>query len=262
LKEKPLKDSDFDAFAQLIGDTMDMYGKPCSPNQIRLYFADLQRYTLRTIESALAAHHRDTTRGRFAPLPADLLAQIETAVANDGRPSEAEAWPMALRANDERHTVVWTAETAEAFGICRPVLDAGDEVGARMAFKAAYSRLIAEARAKREPVRWSASLGHDQAQQDDTLRIAVEAGKLPAAYLPAPRGPVAGLLELSQQRGCPEHVRQRLEAIRAQIVGARPGEFDGADWHHKQRTIDLKAAAQAAVDAAMRKQGGDHGDEQ
>lgn len=223
LKERHLKDSDFDAFAQLIGDTMDMYGKPCSPNQIRLYFADLQRYTLRTVESALAAHRRDVTRGRFAPLPADLLAQIETAMANDGRPGPEEAWALALRADDEGRTIVWTAETAEAFGICRVILHAGDEVGARMAFREAYVSRVAAARAKREPVRWSASLGHDQAQQDDALRIAVEAGKLPATYLPAPRSPVAGLLELSQQRGCPPDVKRRLEEIRAKILGAKPG---------------------------------------
>jgi len=257
-----MKATEVDEFVAMLTEVQQLYGKAPTAQQCEMWTRIMARHPLDAIRAAFDAHASDTTRGRFAPLPADILAQIEAAAHADGRPGAEEAWALALRAADERSTVVWTAEAAQAWGIAQPVMQVGDEVGARMAFREAYARLIAEARAKREPVRWSASLGHDQAQQDDALRIAVEAGKLPAVYLPAPRGPVAGLLELSQQRGCPEHVRQRLEAIRAQIVGARPGEFDGADWHHKRRTIDLKAAAQAAVDAAMRKHGGEHGDEQ
>ena len=256
-----MKQADFDEFARIYDAVCGIYGKAVDAVQKTMFFRLLAQHSIETVKLAFEAHCSDTTRGRFAPLPADLLAQIETAVANDGRPGPEEAWALALRADDEARTVVWTAETAEAYGICRVILHAGDEVGARMAFREAYVSRVAAARAKREPVRWSASLGHDQAQQDEALRIAVETGKLPAAYLPAPRSPVAGLLELSQQRGCPPDVKRRLEEIRAKILSARPGEYPGADWRQKQHTIDLKAAAKAAVDAAMKRAEGGDGNE-
>lgn len=256
-----MKQGDIHDFGEMLADVFGIYGKEAGQRQAVMWFRLLADHPLQTVRAAFDAHARDTARGKFCPTPADILAQIEAAAHADGRPGAEEAWALALRADDERHTVVWTAETAQAWGIARPVMQVGDEVGARMAFREAYARLVAEARAAREPVRWSPSLGHDQAQQDDALRIGVESGKLPAAYLPAPRSPVAGLLELSKQRGCPPDVKRRLEEIRAQIVGAKPGEYPGADWHHKQHTIDLKAAAKAAVDAAMKRAEGGDGNE-
>jgi hypothetical protein len=95
------------------------------------------------------------------------------------------------------------------------------------------------------------SEGHDIARRDDALRIGVEAGRLPAAYLPAPRGPVAGLLEMAHQRGCPPAVRDRLLQIRRQVMD-RPEGAASQDAADKLHTSDLKAAAAAAVERAMR----------
>lgn len=218
------------------------------PTSTALFFNALRRHSMGTVRAAFQAHIDDPKAGKFSPMPADILGQIERAAADDGRPDDAEAWATALRAADEAATVVWTAETAEAWGICRPVLDAGDEVGARMAFKSAYNRLLSAARSQREPVRWAASEGHDLALRDDSLRLGVELGRLPPAYLPAPRGPVAGLLELAQQRGCPPAVRDRLLEIRQQI--ADRADAPSQDYLDKLHTADLKAAAAAAVERA------------
>lgn len=222
------------------------------PASTALFFNALRKHSMGTVRAAFQAHIDDPKAGKFSPMPSDILGQIERSAADDGRPNDGEAWATALRAADESATVVWTAETAEAWGICRPVLDVGDEVGARMAFKSAYNRLVAASRDRREPVRWSASEGHDQVQRDDVLRIGVESGLLPAAYLPAPRGPVAGLLELSQQRGCPPSVRERLMRIREQVLASNGADAPGQDHADKLHTADLKAAAAAAVERAMR----------
>ena len=246
--------SDFAEFVKVLDACCAMLSRDrYQPNETAaaIFFNVVKRHDLATIKSAFAAHCADPQRGRFPPVPADILAQIEGAARDDGRPEDGEAWANALRASDESATVVWTAETAEAWGICKPVLDAGDEVGARMAFKSAYARLVGAARAAREPLRWSVSEGYDQAQRDDVLRISVEAGRLPAAYLPAPRGPVAGLLEMAQQRGCPPAVRARLLQIRTQIAADKP-DAGGSDYAEKLHTADLKAAAAAAVERAMR----------
>jgi|GEM_PF-4860721 len=54
---------------------------------------------------------------------------------NDGdcRRSAEEVWGIVLASRDESGAVVWTAECTEALSICRPILDLGDEAGARMA---------------------------------------------------------------------------------------------------------------------------------
>lgn len=250
-----MRNSDFDEFAAALDSACTLLSKGgYRPNgaSTALFFKLLSRYDLREVLAGLEAHCLDEQRGKFPPVPADILAQIERASAGDGRPEDAEAWATALRASDEAATVAWTAETAEAWGICKPVLDAGDEVGARMAFKAAYNRLLCAARDRREPAQWSASIGHDEARRDDALRLAVDAGRLPVAYLPAPRGPVAGLLELSQQRGCPPEVRDRLLQIRSQIVAGDVGQSE--DAAAKARTASAK---EIAADAVRRYQGGD-----
>jgi hypothetical protein len=240
-----MRDGDFRAFADLYDDVMGLYGKAAVATQKAMFFRALSAYSLTTVQAAFDAHVKDEQRGRFAPLPADLLAQIKTAFEADGRPAADEAWSIAITADDEASTVVWTEETAEAWGIARPVYVRGDEVGARMAFKAAYSRLVDAARARREPIRWQASIGHDEATRDSALTLAVEAGRLPVAYLPAPRGPVAGLLELSKVRGIPEGVRLQLERMREEILGQHGST--SVDAIEKERTAALKAEAAAKV---------------
>jgi hypothetical protein len=60
-----------------------------------------------------------------------------------------------------------------------------------MAFREAYRTGVAEARTRRKPPRWFASLGHDQEAREPALRKAVELGRLGEAHmltlLPAPK---------------------------------------------------------------------------
>jgi dephospho-CoA kinase len=110
-----------------------------------------------------------------------LWTQIEARAGDDGRPGAEEAFAQALAAADEAETVVWTVETAEAWGVAQKVLATGDEVGARMAFREVYTRLVAEARAARRPVQWLTALGHDRNRHADALRKAADLGRIPRA---------------------------------------------------------------------------------
>ena len=235
----------FAEFASLYDEVMGLYGKGVVATQKAVFFRALERFSFETVKAAFDAHITDAQRGRFAPMPADLIAQIESARAADGRPDAEEAWSIAVRAADESATVVWTQEIAEAWGQCKPVMDLGDEVGARMAFKSTYARLLASARATRQPVQWSPTLGYDEARRIDALTTAVVAGKLPAAYLPAPAGAVAGLLELSKVRGCPPAVAARLLEIRQQVMAN--GDGPSRDAEAKQRTAEAKAITAEAI---------------
>ncbi len=110
--------------------------------------------------------------------------------APGGHPTANEAWALVLASQDEAETVVWTEQIAEAAGIVQPILDAGDEVGARMAFRDAYDRILRE---RPEPTRWFASLGSDHGRRTAAIDRAVRAGLLTQAHadglLPAPQDP-------------------------------------------------------------------------
>jgi hypothetical protein len=168
-------DTDFNRFAALLDSIAGMLpnAKPLTPAGKSLFFRTLANLRFDDVERALMAHLQDPQRGRFMPVPADVVAQIEGAAADDGRPGADEAWTTALLASDEAETVVWTEETAQAMFVAQPVLRAGDKVGARMAFKNAYDRLVADARHARRPAHWHASLGQDPARRERALQGAV-----------------------------------------------------------------------------------------
>src|SRR5690606_674981 len=160
------------------------------PAGIAMFFKAMGPYSLAQFEAALMAHVRDPKAGMFQPTPAHLIGHINGSEQGDGRPGADEAWAITLTSQDEAETVAWTQEMAEAFAICQPVLQNGDEVGARMAFKDAYNRLLAAARTANAPAKWSASLGWDQDKREAVLTKASSAGLLPAptvaALLPPP----------------------------------------------------------------------------
>ena len=144
---------------------------------LRLWWAALERYPWAAVREALAEH---VARCKFAPRPADIRERIE---ARDGRPSPDEAWSLALAARDEAGSLVWTEEIAAAWGVALPILAAGDLIGARKAFLAAYGLRLEQARERLEPARWRASLGTDPAQRADALREAEQRGRLSSAQV-------------------------------------------------------------------------------
>lgn len=116
---------------------------------------------------------------------------------DDGRPGAEEAWTTCPRSESE--TAVWTQEAQQAFfsGAC-DLLETGDIIAARMAFKEAYERILSEARADKRPCQWIISQGWDVADRQRKIADAVTLGRvaLPAAlaaypmldYTPANQG--------------------------------------------------------------------------
>ncbi|MBZ5721173.1 MAG: hypothetical protein LAO03_12410 [Acidobacteriia bacterium] len=127
--------------------------------------------SLYTDAQIIAALARVRLECRFIA-PVDIIERIPGAGADDGRPGVEEAW--ALCPKDESSSCVWTEEMMEAFGVARPMLQAGDHVAARMTFKEAYSRALESARREGIPVRWEPSLGWDKSDRVRALTEAVE----------------------------------------------------------------------------------------
>ena len=247
-----MREHDIEQFQALVDDAATLLGKPpLGDRQTALYFGILADYPIEAVEAGLKAHMRDPQRGRFMPTPADVVAQIDGMVEQqDGRPGTEEAWALALRGQDEADTIVWTAEMSQAWVVARVVLP--DEVGARMAFKETYARLVAENRRARLPAEWTVSLGHDPQRRDAAIGAAVSAGRLPASEmpvaLPAPRRDLTLLRyvgELAARPDAPADCRARLLEIRDRL--ASQGEVFSEDAFEKERTQQLKEQAAARV---------------
>lgn len=244
-----MRDQDFDAFAAMLDDVRALLpsGQPAlSATAKAMFFRALGAHGIAEVRAALDAHVRDPQRGRFAPTPADVIAQIEGLASNDGRPGAEEAWAMALHARDEAETVVWTAEMAEAWSIARGVFELGDEVGARMAFREAYTRLVEDARRSHMPAAWSVSLGFDLERRTLAITVAVHAGRLPQEELQALPAPARGdMLLLPTASANTEEARQRLRELAERL--RNPPERPSAAQLEHERTLALKADAARLV---------------
>lgn len=243
-----MHEEDFDEFAQLLDDVYDLIGvganKVISGGAKGMFFAAMAKYPLETVRAALSAHCMDKVHGKFTPKPADLIEQIESLTGGDGRPGADEAWAIAITSRDESDTVVWAAETAEAFAICAPILNLGDEVGARMAFKDAYNRLVNTARLAGKPASWNVSLGWDAGKREAALERAHVAGLLsaPTVQTLLPNYSGAGS---QPQEGSPEGLKMVKEALKglqdgwAKAIERKAAEVEAAREAEAKRKVEI-----------------------
>lgn len=225
-----MNEQDKKRFAEIWGAALETGGRDASVPMLRLAFSALAEFPLAQVERALAEH---VTKSRFPPTPADIRAIIEASTPG-GRPGVEEGWAIAIGAKDEGATVVWTEEIAAAWGVAQPILAAGDEIAARMAFKEAYQRAVDAAKRAGRPVRWTPSLGHDPQARAVALEQAVAQGQLGrdavAHLLPAPvtadGAAIAGLLGHDAPEPATATVRAHLAAIRKRIQQTNRGQSD------------------------------------
>lgn len=168
--------------------TAELYGHAFTSETAKVFMADLSAYPPPAVIAALARCRKEVPR---FPTISQVIERID-----DGRPGPEEAWAMIPF--DEGSSVVWCAEMAEAHGIARKLLP--DKIAARLAFKEAYTKLLAEARAKGVPAKWTPSLGVDKTGQAAAIEEAFRKGRITAdqaqALLPDfSAGKPAALLE-------------------------------------------------------------------
>lgn len=155
--------------------TAELTGAELSEAALRIMSSDLSAYPEAGVVRALERCRREL-KARLT-----LAAVLERIEEEDGRPGSDEAWAIAISAQDEAETVVWTEEIAQAFAVAQPILEAREKVGARMAFLDAYERIAREGRASGKPVRWTVSIGHDPERRATALSAAVALRRIEAA---------------------------------------------------------------------------------
>lgn len=171
-----MQPTDRERFLSAITACAETFGKPLSDAQLTLWWKLLGSYTIDDVERGFHAHLLSADRGRFMPVPADIVFQIE--IRSSDRPTSDEAWAMVPR--DEDTTAVLTRETLRALSVAQPLLNEGDQVAARMAFRDAYAREVRESKDAGRPVQWQISLGHDSYGRPGALLEAVELGRIGA----------------------------------------------------------------------------------
>lgn len=168
---------------EAIAVAAEMTGTELSKPAMRAMELELEVFPEDQVLAALARCRREL---RHRMTLADILDRVQ---GSDGRPNADEAWAKALQGMDEDATVVINDEIAEASSVARPIYQAGDKTGARMAFREAYDRIVQRNREHRVPVRWWPSLGHDPQGRDAPIREAVDRGLIGhenLKFLPAP----------------------------------------------------------------------------
>lgn len=174
-----MNQDDFDQFGELLTSIAELYGRTIKPVQTAMYFRALSDFPLEAVQAALDAHAKCPERGRFFPLPADLLAKLEAVSTQDGRPSPEEAWSTAIQAMDEAATVVWTTETAQAWAdVGQALMNAGYRFNAGRGFIAKYTELCAASRKRGQLVQWVVSQGTDKDLRHSALEAAFKVGRI------------------------------------------------------------------------------------
>ncbi|WP_055134571.1 hypothetical protein [Pseudomonas mediterranea] len=171
-----MNDQQVAGLAAAICATAEAMGQEMNPGTAAMMAEDLCAYSVPVVKAALKAC-RFEVKGKLAM--ADILQRVQS---SDGRPGKDEAWAIAMTTNDEFETVVLTDEIQLALAAAKPVLDAGDKVGARMAFNSAYERFVGQAREETKPVNWHVSVGFDANRRIQAVTKAVEMKRIPQEH--------------------------------------------------------------------------------
>jgi hypothetical protein len=214
--------------------TAETLGQTLSAPAAKLMAEDLAEHPMDVIANALWACRREVT-GKLT-----LAAILQRVQAADGRPGKDEAWAIAMTTNDEFETVVLTDEIQLALAAAKPVLDAGDKIGARMAFISAYERFVGQARDDARPVNWHVSVGFDANRRNQAVTKAMELKRIPQeraqkyladlSIVPITEDgrAVAGLLTGAVTRPAPA-LREKLHLVKSSMLEMRAASAEKKD---------------------------------
>lgn len=218
---------------------------------VEAYFDLFPTVPLPTMLRALKAHMLDAERGKFPPRPGDLTHQLQQL---DGHPDPDAAWAIACGAADEDATVIWTPAIAQAWGEAS-ALYRKNPVGAALAFKSVYAKLLSSERAQGRTATWHPSLGFNKAMAKAALEKGIEAGLIHHSGLGKEQQQLIGnqaqlMIESSMAALSPSRrMADALAGVYAKLTGK---QLDAPEVPtDRQRTERLKADAQAKFDAAI-----------
>ena len=212
-------------FARVMHRFGEIFNTTVTAEKIEAYWAVLQGIEFDEFKriSAELAKERE-----FFPVPKNFIDKLPSDETQ--HVGADEAWAIAVKTLDERETVIATDEIMQALEAARPVMELGDEVGARMAFRGAYGSLT-----KAGKLKWFISSGTDAALRHQRVAEAVTMGRIAAEALsvyPAieqadPSALVSGLIGYEPKATDKEAARAALGSLRemlgVNVTSARKG---------------------------------------
>lgn len=184
--------SDKKKFLEIMTSCSSVYRQEADKSTMRVFWQLLEAYPIEAVEKAFINHLRSN---KFFPTPSEIIASLDVKYKHLG---SDEAWAMMPRSEFE--SVVWTEEMAAAYAVAFDLINEGDRIAARMAFKNAYERLCNEASLMQKPVVWTVCKGYDKSLIEPVLQKAVLQGRITQEvadkHLPAPQdaGVIARLI--------------------------------------------------------------------
>lgn len=233
----PMTQKDFPEFQTLWLAAVELSANPSRPTDLSMtiMFNDFvtYEYPLEYIKRALQIHRKNN---RFSPTVYDVIEIINEHCGYKHISAE-EAWAIALISFDEKSTVVWTEQIAQARAIAAPVFYEGDKVAARMTFKEAYSRIV---KVVQTPPVWSVCQGFDKEHRAIAVEQAVKLGRVSAqtAAKYQIKPPTVNFLQLVDMSGAknPEtDVKTKLEGLRAAVNFSGTNEKTEMERREKER---------------------------
>ena len=266
-----MNSTDEAAFTAIIAKTGRFYGKTPTGQDIADWIDLLDGFPLDAIATAFKRHLIDPKAGPYLPKPADVIRHLPISQTDDGHPGPDEAWGLLLRLmQDERETGVLTEDMRAGWQACQPILDAGDEVGARMCFLDVYRRRMLAARQNGLKAHWTPTLGTDPTLRMQRLNEAVAARRIDVdqarsllpGQTPVSLDAVAGLLEGPEASLQERNTSQRLRGL-AQMIRKSQADAD-AHWveqRQQQRETEAEQKRQviATIEAELARRGIDAG---
>lgn len=230
-------------FMRMLKKCMGAYSKSLpEPAIIDSWVELLTPFPLRVIGAAFLSYMDENDT--FEPKPVAIANRCKLL---DGRPGAEEAWALALQAQDEADTVVWTSEIAEALNIARPVLDSSGAISARKTFIEAYERIVAKARLMHTPVQWAPSLGWDLTKRQAVLTTAVNAGLLPAPQVAALLPPPIGAAKDDKK------AQEQIQSIREMLARMNEEKRLAQELHEKRERELVAARKKELMEMAQRR---------
>lgn len=138
-----------------------------------MWWAALGGYPDGVLMAAVTRHIQSSS---FKPQLNDILKACD-AQTDGGWLGVEEAW--ALMPKHESESAMLTDEIAQAIAVATPLIEQGDRVAARMAFKDAYTRLVERAKLEGRQPRYFPSYGTDKHGAVAMLAKAVQVGQIP-----------------------------------------------------------------------------------
>jgi hypothetical protein len=148
--------------------------KPIEGQRLEMWWEALRGFPDGTVLNSVTRHLKTS---HFKPQLADIVKGCEAQTSGSWLGAD-EAW--ALMPKSEYDSAILTDEIAQAIAAATPLLEQGDKIAARMAFKDAYTRLVEQARIEGRQPRYFPSFGTDPHARVVMLARAVQTGQVSA----------------------------------------------------------------------------------